>query len=49
MKLDIGQTSRFAEFEEESNSYEVRGMFVKKSDIGEYMILVSVRIYNETY
>ena len=49
MKVDIGQTARFAEFDKESSSYEVQGDRVTKSDIGEYMILVSVRIYNATY
>jgi len=46
---DIDDTSKFAEFDSETITYIIRSNYLQRGDIGEYMVVINARFYNDTY
>ena len=49
VKAKLGDAFRFAEYDPDLNTFRVLSNLLMKDDIGDYMIQIQARFFNETY
>ena len=49
ISAELGDASRFSEYDPDTNNYLIDGDLLQKSDVGSYLIRLKARFFNETY
>jgi len=49
VKAELGDAFRFSEYDQVANIFRVHSGLTVKEDVGDYMIMIQARFFNETY
>jgi len=49
VSAELGDASRFSEYDKDSNIYRVNGLLTSKEDVGRYLIRIDAVLFNKTY